>query len=86
MELNSSISAVVTGGASGLGLATTKALIAHGVKVAMFDLNPERGEAAVKETDQTTASLPAQPQSTCIEIEIRRSTGQTSPPVKKCVP
>ncbi len=50
MELNSSISAVVTGGASGLGLATTKALIAHGVKVAMFDLNPERGEAAVKET------------------------------------
>ncbi len=44
------------------------------------------GEAAVKETDQTTASLPAQPQSTCIEIEIRRSTGQTSPPVKKCVP
>ncbi len=50
MELNSSISAVVTGGASGLGLATVKALMAHGVKCAMFDLNPERGEAAAKET------------------------------------
>jgi len=50
MKLDSSISAVITGGASGLGLATTKALMAHGVKVAMFDLNPERGEAAVKET------------------------------------
>ncbi len=33
MELNSSISAVVTGGASGLGEATARALRAKGVKV-----------------------------------------------------
>lgn len=50
MELNSSISAVVTGGASGLGLATVKLLQSYGVKCAMFDMNEERGAAAVKET------------------------------------
>ncbi len=38
-------SAVVTGGASGLGEATARALAAEGVKVAIFDLNAEKGEA-----------------------------------------
>lgn len=37
--------AVVTGGASGLGEATARALAAEGVKVAIFDLNAEKGEA-----------------------------------------
>jgi NAD(P)-dependent dehydrogenase (short-subunit alcohol dehydrogenase family) len=49
MKLDSSISAVVTGGASGLGEATARALAAHGVKVAIFDLNAEKGEALAKE-------------------------------------
>ncbi|WP_374575082.1 SDR family NAD(P)-dependent oxidoreductase [Phenylobacterium sp.] len=49
MELNSSISAVVTGGASGLGEATARALAAHGVKVAIFDMNEAKGEAVAKE-------------------------------------
>src|SRR5690606_33144317 len=49
MKLDSSISAVVTGGASGLGAATARALAGHGVKVALFDLNPEAGEAVAKE-------------------------------------
>jgi len=35
--------AVVTGGASGLGEATVRALAAEGVKVAIFDLNREKG-------------------------------------------
>lgn len=35
--------AVVTGGASGLGAATARALAAEGVKVALFDLNDELG-------------------------------------------
>lgn len=39
----SGITAVVTGGASGLGEATARALAAEGVKVAIFDLNEERG-------------------------------------------
>lgn len=49
MELNSSVAAVVTGGASGLGEATARALASHGVKVALFDLNEEKGEAVAKE-------------------------------------
>ena len=43
MKLDSSISAVVTGGASGLGEATARALAAKGVRVALFDLDEARG-------------------------------------------
>ena len=49
MELNSNISAVITGGASGLGAATARKLAAQGVKVALFDLNEEKGEALASE-------------------------------------
>ena len=49
MKLDSSIAAVVTGGASGLGEATARALAAHGVKVALFDMNEEKGEAVAKD-------------------------------------
>jgi NAD(P)-dependent dehydrogenase (short-subunit alcohol dehydrogenase family) len=49
MKLNSSISAVVTGGASGLGAATARRLASHGVKVAVFDFNEDKGEAIAKE-------------------------------------
>ncbi len=49
MKLDSSVSAVVTGGASGLGAATARALAAKGVKVAIFDLQTEKGEAIAKE-------------------------------------
>jgi len=50
MKIDSSLAAVVTGGASGLGLATVKALRAAGARVAIFDLNPETGEKAAAET------------------------------------
>jgi NAD(P)-dependent dehydrogenase (short-subunit alcohol dehydrogenase family) len=49
MQLNSSVAAVITGGASGLGLATARALRAHGVKVALFDMNEAAGEAVAQE-------------------------------------
>src|SRR6185503_19331991 len=49
MELNSSIAAVVTGGASGLGEATARALAEHGVKVAIFDLQKDKGEKVASE-------------------------------------
>ncbi|MDB5466704.1 MAG: 3-hydroxy-2-methylbutyryl-CoA dehydrogenase [Phenylobacterium sp.] len=49
MELNSSVAAVVTGGASGLGEATVRALAEHGVKVAIFDMNAEKGEQVAKD-------------------------------------
>jgi NAD(P)-dependent dehydrogenase (short-subunit alcohol dehydrogenase family) len=49
MKLDNTIAAVVTGGASGLGEATVRALAAHGVKVAIFDMNEAKGEAVAKE-------------------------------------
>ena len=49
MKLDSSISAVVTGGASGLGEATARTLAAEGVKVAIFDMNEEKGDAVAKD-------------------------------------
>ena len=49
MKIDSSVSAIVTGGASGLGAATVKALRDLGVKVAIFDLNPETGARKAEE-------------------------------------
>ncbi len=50
MKIDNSLAAVVTGGASGLGLATVQALRAAGAKVAIFDLNEELGEKMAAET------------------------------------
>ncbi len=49
MKIDSSVSAIVTGGASGLGAATVKALRDLGVKVAIFDLNRETGARKAEE-------------------------------------
>ena len=42
MRVDHTIAAVVTGGASGLGEATARALAERGAKVALFDMNAER--------------------------------------------
>ena len=49
MQLDENISAVITGGASGLGEATARELAKHGVKCALFDLNAEKGEAVASD-------------------------------------
>jgi NAD(P)-dependent dehydrogenase (short-subunit alcohol dehydrogenase family) len=49
MRIDSSIVAVVTGGASGLGLATARLLAARGAKVAIFDFNEQQGQAVAQE-------------------------------------
>ena len=48
MQLTNSV-AIVTGGASGLGLATVKGFLAKGAKVAIFDLNVDVGQAVAAE-------------------------------------
>ncbi|MDV2477697.1 3-hydroxyacyl-CoA dehydrogenase [Rhodococcus zopfii] len=48
MIVNDSV-AVVTGGASGLGLATVKALVADGAQVVIIDLPSSNGETVAKE-------------------------------------
>ena len=70
MELTNT-SALVTGGASGLGESTARALAKRGVKVVIADLNAEKGEALagelggafascdVTDTDQAIAAIGA---------------------------
>lgn len=49
MKLDESVTAIVTGGASGLGEATARALAGLGVRIAIFDMNAERGEVLAQE-------------------------------------
>ena len=57
MKLDSSLSAVVTGGASGLGEATARGLAAKGVKGRIFDMNEERGKSVASEIGATFAKV-----------------------------
>jgi NAD(P)-dependent dehydrogenase (short-subunit alcohol dehydrogenase family) len=55
MQLGKDIAAVVTGGASGLGAATARALSGRGVKVGVLDLNEAEGVRIAKEIGGTYA-------------------------------
>ena len=44
MEITANTVAIVTGGASGLGAATVKALASQGAKVSIFDMTRHLGE------------------------------------------
>src|SRR3546814_19772561 len=50
-----SIRAVVTGGVSGLGLAVATRIVADGGKAALFDVNDEKGAAAVAALGEANA-------------------------------
>ncbi|QSX78002.1 SDR family NAD(P)-dependent oxidoreductase [Agrilutibacter solisilvae] len=54
MQLNT-VRAVITGGVSGLGLAVAQHLVAHGGKVALFDVNDDKGAAAVAALGEANA-------------------------------
>jgi NAD(P)-dependent dehydrogenase (short-subunit alcohol dehydrogenase family) len=51
----SNVRAVVTGGVSGLGLAVARHLVARGGKVALFDVNDDKGAAAIAELGDANA-------------------------------
>ena len=57
MKLDSSVTAIITGGASGLGAATGRALASRGVKIGIFDVNEEKGEAMAKELGGVFANV-----------------------------
>ena len=54
MQLSNAL-AVVTGGVSGLGFAVAKHLVANGGKVALFDVNDDKGAAAVADLGEANA-------------------------------
>ncbi len=54
MQLNN-VRAIVTGGVSGLGLAVAQHLVRNGGKVALFDVNDDKGAAAVAELGEGNA-------------------------------
>jgi NAD(P)-dependent dehydrogenase (short-subunit alcohol dehydrogenase family) len=51
----SSARAIVTGGVSGLGFAVARHLVSQGGKVALFDLNDDKGASAVAELGEASA-------------------------------
>ena len=53
----SSTRAVITGGVSGLGLAVAQHLVANGAKVALFDVNDDKGAAAVSALGAANAAF-----------------------------
>ncbi|MEQ8749503.1 MAG: SDR family NAD(P)-dependent oxidoreductase, partial [Amphiplicatus sp.] len=53
----SGVSAVVIGGASGLGAATAEALSAEGAHVALWDMNSEKGEALAEKLGGVFSSV-----------------------------
>jgi len=64
MKLTSEISAIVTGGASGLGEGTARMFAAQGVKVGIFDMNADRGKKIADELGGVFAKVDvAKPQS-----------------------
>jgi NAD(P)-dependent dehydrogenase (short-subunit alcohol dehydrogenase family) len=53
LKIDSTLSAVVTGGASGLGRASVRALRAAGIKTAIFDLDERLGTQVASETSSS---------------------------------
>ena len=58
MEIKNSV-AVITGGASGLGEATARSIVKAGGKVALLDLDQERGPKLAEELGKTALFFPA---------------------------
>lgn len=78
MKLDSNVSAVVTGGASGLARASAVALAEQGVKVAIFDMNEEGGKAVAADIGATFHKVNVTDEQSVIDgfEEARAANGQ----------
>lgn len=78
MKLDGSISAVVTGGASGLAKATATALAEQGVKVAIFDMNEDGGKQVAEQIGATFHRVDVTDEQSVIDgfEEAREANGQ----------
>ena len=77
---NLDVAAVVTGGASGLGEATTRTLTAAGVAVTVLDLNEERGTALAAELGgHTTFVRTDVTDEASVQAAIAEATGKDRP-------
>jgi NAD(P)-dependent dehydrogenase (short-subunit alcohol dehydrogenase family) len=78
MQITKDMSAIVTGGASGLGLATARALRAAGLKVAIFDVNVAAGTAAASELDAEYVEVDVLSEGSCAAgfAKARAANGQ----------
>jgi len=77
MQITAATTAIVTGGASGLGAAAARALAAGGAHVTIFDLNAEEGRAAAEELNGSFAQVDvADPDSVAQGIAQVRAAGR----------
>ena len=75
MELNG-ISAIVTGGASGLGEATVRQLADRGAKVVVVDMNQDKGEAVAKDVGGVFAQADvSDPEQVIAAVEAAKEMG-----------
>ena len=70
--------AIVTGGASGLGAATARALAAAGAKVAIFDVN-EKAAAKSPPTSRASRSPATWPDSAAAEAAVKKAAAEHGP-------
>lgn len=66
--------AIITGGASGLGFACAQHIVSNGGQVALFDINPEAGQAAVDQLGADKACFVTADVSN--ETDIEKATAQ----------
>lgn len=80
MELNNKISAVITGGGSGLGEGTARMLASRGVKIAIFDVNEGGGKAVADDLGGVFAKVDVSDAASVAEgLEaVRKINGQES--------
>src|SRR3954464_5227720 len=74
------VAALVTGGASGLGEATTRALAAQGAAVTILDLNEDRGQALAAELGgHTTFVRTDVTDEASVQAAVAEATGKDRP-------